>query len=123
VLHSNKLLHLKTRFHIAVSVGPLPQPALRVQRVDSELKAGIAGFPKRLLTALLLVAFAMAALVVALVIGSVIALVLWGALAIAVVSMILRISFRRTGQQEHTPAPPSKVPSMKRKRTTKPRPI
>jgi hypothetical protein len=54
-----------------------------------------AGFLKRVFVAVLLAILAIAVLVVALVIGSVVALILLGGLAIVVVGLILKIVFRR----------------------------
>lgn len=99
---------MKTHFHIAVSVGRRSQPVVGVEPLGSERKAAIGGSPKQLLTGLFLAAFTIAALVVALVIGSVIALIVWGAFAITIVGVILRTSFRRTRQQERAPALPVK---------------
>jgi hypothetical protein len=96
---------VKTRFHIAISVGQRPKSALEVgpQRFEGKV-----GFSKRLLAGVILAAVAIVALVVALVIGSLIALMVWGALAIAIVSLILRISFRQKGQRDYAKLPTGK---------------
>jgi hypothetical protein len=94
-LYSEQVSALRTRFRITVSAGRRSQPALGTGPLGSKDKAENDGFLKRLLTGLFLGGFTIAALIVALVIGSVIAVILWGLLAVAVAGAILAILFRR----------------------------
>lgn len=83
---------MKTRFHFTVSTGRPSHPALEAGRSP---KPGITGFLKPILTGLCAFFFLIATLVVAFVVGSVVALTLLGALAIVTAIVIVRIWFRR----------------------------
>jgi hypothetical protein len=86
---------LKNRFRIAVFAGRIGPRVPGAKRLDSGDRPGSCGFFTRMRSGLLLAGFAIIALVVALLVGSVVALILWVGVSIVIFGLILGALFRR----------------------------